>query len=116
MSSKILRSPLALKMEAAKRVKEWCESEGNRPALSVFSHDNNYRTCIVDSDMASVLIRSLCFKHLILNKYILVLSHVVFMQSLYPPVICKKKKLLVPFIFLLLLTIAIIRMNVQTGI
>ena len=27
-------------LEAAKRVKEWCESEGNRPALSVFYHDN----------------------------------------------------------------------------
>ena len=27
-------------LEAAKRVKEWCESEGNRPALSVFSYDN----------------------------------------------------------------------------
>ena len=27
-----------------------------------------YRTCIMDSDMASVLIRSLCIKHLILNN------------------------------------------------
>ena len=59
--------------------KEWQHHYYNAP---------QYRTCIMDSDMASVLIRSLCIKHLILNNVYcmscMILSHVVFMQSLYP--------------------------------
>ena len=40
------------------------------PIQYISQHDTarQYRTCIMDSDMASVLIRSLCIKHLILNN------------------------------------------------
>ena len=95
------------------------------PIQYISQHDTarQYRTCIMDSDMASVLIRSLCIKHLILNNmyciYVLVLSHVVLCNPYIPgPLLSCKfvKNLLIPFLFLLLLTIAIIRMNVQTGI
>ena len=39
------------------------------PIQYISQHDTarQYRTCIMDSDMASVLIRSLCIKHLILK-------------------------------------------------
>ena len=36
--------------------------------ISQYDTARQYRTCIMDSDMASVLIRSLCIKHLILNN------------------------------------------------
>ena len=37
---------------------------------NISQHDTarQYRTCMMDSEMASVLIRSLCIKHLILNN------------------------------------------------
>ena len=40
------------------------------PMQYISQHDTarQYRTCIMDSDMASVLIRSLCIKHLTLNN------------------------------------------------
>ena len=40
------------------------------PIQYISQHDTarQYRTCIMDSDMASVLIRSLCIQHLILNN------------------------------------------------
>ena len=61
------------------------------PIQYISQHDTarQYRTCIMDSDMASVLIRSLCIKHLILNNMYCTswscLMYIVFMQSLYPP-------------------------------
>ena len=88
-------------------------------------HDTSqqYRTCIMDSDMASILIQSLCIKHLVHNNVYctswscLTYIHVVFMQFLYPHFNFPQIFLLLPpFFFYCLLTITIIRMNVQTGI
>ena len=88
----------------------------------IASHDTarQYRTCIMDSDMASVLIQSLCIKHLVHNNVYCTswscLMYILFMQSLYPSFNFHFFSLLVPLLFLLLLTIAIIHMNVQIGI
>ena len=94
------------------------------PIQYISQHDTarQYRTCIMDSDMAFVLIRSLCIKHLILNNVYCtswipgLVSCSFYAIPISPLLICKIFNLLVPFLFLLLLTIAIIRMNVQTGI